>query len=177
MELCTKEINATVKHKLFAGAFACNRIPLFLEPPFAIIINTDRDDKPGSHWIAINVSLNGHVEYFDSFGFPPLIPEIYNFLSRFDFCFCYNSVVVQHVNSIACGHFSIGFVLARLSGISFEDYLFNFETDNLKNNDKLILKWNAQFLNVSYKKYARLLMPKVFPTDIQETNHVLCPWN
>ena len=153
MDLCTKEINRLVRHEKFVGAFPCNSIPNGLRPPFAIIINTDRDDQPGSHWIAINVTNNGHGEYFDSFGWPPMVEDVSKFLQDLDCCFCYNTSMIQHVGSVCCGHFAVGFVLSRLSGIGFEEYISNFVTDKLKFNDFIVIEYNSKFLRKKYKKY------------------------
>ena len=176
MELCTTEINRLVTHKKFLGAYPCNRIPETTPtPPYAIILNTDKDDQPGSHWVAVFVSENNHGEYFDSFAFPPLKEEITSFLAKQDICFCTSQVVIQHPASVACGHFAIGFILARLRGISFQKYLTYFKTENLRDNDKLIIKWNSSFQIANYTKLVRLLMHK--DTAMAEKNHDLCHWS
>ena len=178
MELCTTEINKFLKQEVrFLGAFPCNRIPKTkLRPPYGIILNTDRDDQPGSHWTSVFVSADGHGEYFDSFAFPPLKQEIVDFLTLQDTCFCISQVVIQHPSSVACGHFAIGFILARLKGISFENYLTKFESNNLLENDQLILKWNSSFQIATYAKYVQSLMRKVSSIP-QAKNHASCQWS
>jgi hypothetical protein len=38
----------------------------------AIVINTDPHDQPGAHWVCVYLNTPV-VEYFDSYGLPPLI--------------------------------------------------------------------------------------------------------
>ena len=68
----------------FVGVFPSDQLP---EPtkqkPFGMVVNLDPSTKPGSHWVAIYVSEFNVSEYFDSYGFPPQIPSIKKFLSRF----------------------------------------------------------------------------------------------
>jgi len=63
----------------FAGVFPCDRLPLSIQNPGAVICNTDPHDKPGAHWVAMYV--DGDVgEYFDSYGLPPINSNFVNFL-------------------------------------------------------------------------------------------------
>ena len=179
MDLCTLEIsNALSQFKIFKGAFPCNLIPLEkISPPFGLVINTDRDDQPGSHWVAIYVTRSGHGEYFDSFAFPPTVKEISDFLAKQDTCFCCSRVVIQHPASVACGHFAVGFLYARFSGVTFEDYISTFETDDLWKNDNVILKWNSSVGKHNFAKSVPSLTAKASPMGAPMKNHRMCRWN
>ena len=179
-DLCTSEIRAALKKESqFIGAYPCNLIPIKLPPPpYGLIINTDRDDQPGSHWISVFVTKENHGEYFDSFGFPPLVQDIVNFLDKQGFCFCRSDSVIQHPTSVACGHFAIGFLLARFRGVSFEEFLALFDTSPLRNNDTIIKEWNTTFLKQSkYEKSVQSSTVKGSPTGVRLTNHATCRWN
>jgi len=65
------ELNTTGK-KLFGikfrGVFSSDKIPVLNElVPYAII-NLDRSDQAGSHWISIAKTKDGNLMCFDSFG-------------------------------------------------------------------------------------------------------------
>ena len=48
----------------------------------AYIVNTDKSDQPGEHWIAIYFYNDKKAFYFDSYGIPPLHNDITTFLER-----------------------------------------------------------------------------------------------
>ena len=45
----------------------------------AYIINTEKSNKSGEHWVAVIFNNNGKVLYFDSYGLPPLIQKSLSF--------------------------------------------------------------------------------------------------
>ena len=50
----------------FVGVFASDRIPKLKEGQYAIL-NLDKSDEPGSHWIAVAMK-NNKTHVYDSFG-------------------------------------------------------------------------------------------------------------
>tara|TARA_R100000951_G_C2644282_1_gene182018 strand:- start:1216 stop:1671 length:456 start_codon:yes stop_codon:yes gene_type:complete len=65
------ELNTTGK-KLFGikfrGVFSSDKIPILNElVPYAIL-NLDKSDEPGSHWIAVAKTSDDNLMCFDSFG-------------------------------------------------------------------------------------------------------------
>lgn len=98
--------------KVFAGVYPCDCVPDFVHRPCAMVINTDTTKEPGEHWVAVILKRNGKALYFDSFGFPPLIPQIQEYLARHaSNGFKYNSVTLQHPNSKACGYYCAAFIV------------------------------------------------------------------
>ena len=72
----TKQINKLFKNNLnYLGTFPKDLLQSSSKNKFGLIINTDNSDMPGEHWVAI-FKNNNKVEYFDSFGLPPLQEEI-----------------------------------------------------------------------------------------------------
>ena len=179
-DLCTTEIvTAMKKERQFVGAFPCDLIPVKLPaPPYGLIINTDRSKQHGSHWVSVYVTRDNHGEYFDSFGFPPLVQDIVSFLNELGLCFCKSNFVVQHPASVACGHFAIGFLLARFRDVSFEEFLAFFDSSQLQQNDSIIKKWNTTFLKrTSYGKSVALSTAKDSHMGVASRNHASCQWN
>jgi len=134
------EIRSTFKNiPNFGGVFARDTLPLSVNTPIGLIINTDKQDQPGSHWVAIYIDSNGIGEYFDSYGVPPLYEEINVFL--FNNCpngiFC-NYVTLQCISCITCGEYCVAYIICRLcDNISYADFISLF-TSNPEENDKLI---------------------------------------
>lgn len=110
--LSTLQIQSLLQNnKFFCGVFACDNIPQFVHRPCAIIVNTDGAAEAGEHWVTIILKLGHKALYFDPFGFPPLIPEIQEYLTTHaSNGFKYNSLTLQHPNSQACGYYCIAFV-------------------------------------------------------------------
>lgn len=80
----TSEINKSLKrYSIFRGAFACDQIPKLKTRPVAYIVNTDRAQRSGEHWTAIMLLDNNRGEYFDSFGFPPLVPDVQEYVKTY----------------------------------------------------------------------------------------------
>lgn len=131
-----------IKHKLrgysgFVGVFPCDRLPQ-LKPGQAMIVNTDPHNEPGEHWVAFYKSHTGYLEYFDSFGMPPLVPLIRNYINRSDHGkFSYSTVQLQHESSQTCGNYCIAFVKHRLLNQPFVNLLAHF-TSSFKDNDKKV---------------------------------------
>lgn len=65
-------------HRKFRGVFAINEVPTNLSTGQMAIVNLDRTDEPGSHWIAIYKDHN-KLYVYDSFGrhTKKIAPELY----------------------------------------------------------------------------------------------------
>ena len=95
-----------------------------------IVFNLDESYKSGSHWVSAFANLqDGHVYYFDSYGFPP-DERIRKFMRRLA-NFCKNDLKVANVvathnktrhqfGGSECGVYSINFILRLLRGDTFE---------------------------------------------------------
>jgi len=126
-----------------AGNEVCNinlkTLKLNGKTKVGIVFNTDPSDQPGKHWICMFIDLSDsdprrhEVAYFDSYGLAPLLPEIKALITNLKRqnpyiitklnCqdqMCTRSVRHQLGDS-ECGMYCINFIVARLTGQSWED--------------------------------------------------------
>lgn len=118
----------------FKGVFSRDKIPQITSYPAAIIVNTDKSYEPGKHWIAMYF-LEKQCEYFDSFGFPPMFPEMINAIGKRKLV--WNGRCLQHPSSRKCGQFCIAFVKMRSRKESFVSFIKRFNADT-KSNDRIV---------------------------------------
>lgn len=123
----------------FLGVFACDKIPLIrdsLHPTF-LVINTDKSNSPGSHWILFRLDSRS-LEIYDSLGFCDKrwikFPKpLTNFLLRYRHTHKLLAIPrLQSDNSSTCGLFAVYFCLSRQK-ISFTECLQKFSSDLLQN--------------------------------------------
>jgi hypothetical protein len=123
-------------YKGFVGVFPCDYLPN-LQPGQALIANTDPHTKPGQHWVAFYRSNTG-LEYFDSFGLPPLVPFSRKYINRSAHDhFSYSTIQLQHETSETCGHHCIAFVKHRLLNQPFAYLLAHFTSRHSENDQKV----------------------------------------
>ena len=148
----TLEINRVLKsNKSFLGTFPCDVIKLL---PYSIrskglIVNTDPKGEKGEHWTAIWFNACGSAEYFDSFGFPPLIDSVREFMEeRSAGHFVYNSKTLQHPFATSCGQYCIYFIQSRSADTSYKAFVKKFST-NLTLNEEIL---RVYFKGAGYKR-------------------------
>ena len=133
--LATNEIwNNLQHHSSFTGCFPADKIPHVKSFPTTIIVNTEKSDKKGEHWVAFYMEKD-HCLYFDSFGLGVIEDDISLYLSNYYKSVIYSKNPVQDVSSVACGYFCIAFVQHVTCVNSYHDFLLQFNFDKLKNND------------------------------------------
>jgi hypothetical protein len=108
MVLTTRDIEIWLQlEPNFLGVFPLNKLPSIGVPAIPneikLVINTDTDNLPGTHWIAVwRKEGTGECEVFDSFGFiPPANVQLWcNKNSSRWIC---NNKCVQDPTSTLCG--------------------------------------------------------------------------
>lgn len=126
-------------YKNFVGVFPCDTIPE-IGVENAVVVNTDPHNKPGEHWVALYMSKDGEMEYFDSFGLPPLSEHIQKYInSTPHISFSYSTIQLQHEDSETCGNHCIAYVKHRLSNQPLVCLIAHY-TKNQKKNDKQVYK-------------------------------------
>jgi hypothetical protein len=141
----TLTINKLLKNvSCYIGTFSRDALPKTMKLNSSLIVNTDTSDKPGEHWIAICKNIDGTGEYFDSYGLPPLHKELIVFMfQNFSEGWTYNTVPLQCLDCVTCGHYCVVFVKLKCFGIQSCEFTRLF-TNNLSLND-VIVKWLIKF--------------------------------
>ena len=139
--LSTIQINKHLKNVHgYLGCFPSNKIPSLPTTPCTIIINTAKSGHPGDHWVALHLRHDVSF-YFDSFGFPVIEDDIFNFLKKYYKKIIYNQICIQDVKSVSCGLFCIAFIKNVYSVKSYSSFVNSFNLNNLKENDYKVLKF------------------------------------
>jgi hypothetical protein len=86
-----------------------------------LIGNTDPDDRPGTHWVALYIDANSRGEYYDLIGKPPFLRAYVNLMNKHCTCWTYNTIRVQEKCSTVCGHHCIFYLINRCAGKSMGD--------------------------------------------------------
>lgn len=133
IQFCMKKISPKFK----SNVFAANRIPFRISLPVFLISNLDPDSKPGSHWIAIHIDINGEGEYFDSFGRKPCGYHKL-FLIRNTKRWIYNNVPLQNRFTSVCGEYCLVYLYFKFHRKSLLDFIRLFSENSLCND--LILR-------------------------------------
>jgi Ulp1 family protease len=121
----------------FGGVFPSNKLSNIANNSL-VILNTDPEDKVGSHWVALYVNKDTS-EFFDSLGNSPRSYHKYwhTFLMKNSKKYIFNDLRLQNFNSSDCGKFCIFYVVLRSSGIEFKSIikmLQNVDLDRFLNN-------------------------------------------
>ena len=105
----------------FRGVFLLDTLPKKLNKKECGIVNFDKSNSPGTHWVAWY--KNGKTKiYFDSYGVQPPL-EIIRYLGKLIY---YNTDKVQPAGQVFCGHLSL-YILKELSmGHEFQNILNKF---------------------------------------------------
>jgi hypothetical protein len=113
-------------------------------PIAGIVLNLDEHDKPGTHWVAIIIDNSAkQIEYFDSLGNPPT-KTIALFLRKLKkhtkgrYSVLHNPFVHQ-TDSAECGVYAMYFIIQRVLGTSFHDFVSTRKTDESMNKMRNIL--------------------------------------
>lgn len=111
--------------RYFIGCFASDQLPIVTNhsKPFCFIVNTDKSDQPGSHWIAVFVRrYNAYV--FDSFGTVPSV--ITPWLEALPQTVYYNTTPHQSVDEVTCGGYAVYALCEMARRRSFSTIVNNF---------------------------------------------------
>ena len=125
-------------YSCFKGVFPSDRLPYDQPLPLRIIVNTDPHNKPGQHWVGISIDKLGVGYYFDSFGLPPLVDDIYKFItSRATAGWSYNKNHIQDVTSSTCGKYCVIFIIFMCNNLSHKFFIRQFGYNTRANDIKI----------------------------------------
>ena len=111
----------------FNGVFSRDNLPNNNIKNGAYVINLDKYQDVGTHWVALYVN-NKTITYFDSFRVEHIPREIIKLIARKKI----NIYRIQAYDSIMCGYFCIGFINFMFNGKSLTDYTNLFSPNDLK---------------------------------------------
>jgi len=110
----------------FCGVFSCDTLPSG-NVKGLLVCNTDPHDKPGEHWIAMNID-GDRGEYFDSFGRAP--SRVFkNYLNRHCKHWIFNERQLQSICSRFCGHYCVYYCLLSSKGLDLRRIVASFSND------------------------------------------------
>ena len=138
----------------FIGVFAKDQIPIpnkLTHFPACFVANTGTSNKKGEHWVAFWLETSEHCEFFDSYGFSPLI---YGFNVPFT---SFNTMSLQSLKSSVCGHFCIYYLYGRSRGLPMSLILNSFSISNLEWNDYQV----ARFVNKHFGIFTPNQAPRI----------------
>lgn len=118
-----------------------------LKIPSICIYNTDKKSEPGSHWLAVIQLDASCIEYFDSYGLPPMYDDVKNKLQSASTRVLYNKIQLQGTNSSVCGQYCLTFLLLRLRGFSMDEIVQIFlQCEDTESRDHAVNEFiNSQF--------------------------------
>ena len=138
-----KVLKSDIKtREYFIGVFARDQLPVKVKWPSCMVINTDKSNQPGSHWLAVNYDKDGNCDFFDSFGNSPSIFNLKKYFESTSISLSFNNKKIQGSFSEFCGHYCLVFLYFRCRGKSLEtiENLFNNSADSNENLIKKIIK-------------------------------------
>ena len=132
--ISTGEIDKMMKpFKSYIGTFPADFItiiPKKLPGKFGFVMNLDKRNKPGSHWVAVFIDTvdDMSIEYYDSFAQPPtkqFMRQIKQLVDRLNINvylkFKVNGIIDQNVNTSNCGFFAMDFLSKRFNDVPFRE--------------------------------------------------------
>lgn len=136
----------TIHPSLQYNVYAANRLPIYTQNPTYIISNLDPDTKPGSHWVAIHIDINGLGQYFDSYGRPP---KGYHqtFLKKNSRQWDFNTYRLQNDWTSVCGEYCLLYLYYKYNGNTMSDFIRLFNMETLYNDILLYNMFKSNFID------------------------------
>ena len=136
MENCTLEkLCLKILLHNFLGVYPSDQLPNAPKgKSFSLIINLDTHTEPGSHFVAVFFDKK-KIEYFDSYGLPPFVPKIKNFLKSVKKNFCWNNICIQSYTSLHCGLYCLAYLLGKDYNITMKKFVELFNENTLENDE------------------------------------------
>ena len=133
----------------FRGTFSIDKIPMFKEKNFSIIVNLSKENEKGTHFIGISL-LKNVIVYFDSYGVETINLTIEEYLKKYRKKIIYSNIQLQHLFSSHCGFFCISCILCLENNIPFHKFLKIFHKKDLYLNDYISIKIITSFIKYMY---------------------------
>ena len=139
----------------FRGVFAADQLPIDSKKQVnAYIVNTDPAGQPGEHWLALWTHHN-ICEVFDSYALPLSTysnPILQAWLKQWKDIIS-SEQSLQAMDSYTCGHYTLFFLKARARHVSFQDFLAEWDSDNLVLNDRRVADKLQRLIKTEVSEY------------------------
>ena len=151
LQTCLKSDRYTAP--IFKGVFPSNMLPKqkISRLPCGIIANTDPADKPGEHWVAFYIDINGKAEYFDSYGQRPTLSYFKDFLKlNSKGNYIRNTMPLQGSFSSVCGQYCLFYLLHRSRNWTMGE-ITGFFTRDKNSNDFFVNEFISDHFDLNTK--------------------------
>ena len=111
----------------------------YLPENSSYIVNLQKSNLPGSHWISILVKKNS-ILYFDSIGLPVINKYILRRLKSCKRPIYYSALSIQGIFSMFCAYYTLAFLIkCQEEERSFQDFLSIFKDGKSLENEQICL--------------------------------------
>ncbi len=123
----------------FLGVYAADELDTVTisSYPAFLIANTSIRKRVGKHWICIWIAETGFCEYFDSTGEEACGNFVHFITGHTNKYLCLQDRI-QNYGTDTCGLFCLDYASARIHGVTFTDYVKQFDVCNLDVNDNIV---------------------------------------
>ena len=147
----------------FRGVFAANQLPIVSKQPVnAYIVNTDPAGQPGQYWLGL-WSHHNICEVFDSYALPLATysnPHLQAWLKQWKDIIS-SKQPLQAMDSYTCGHYTLFFLKARARHVPFQEFLAEWDSDNLVLNDRRVADKLQRLIKTEVSEYKQTNVNRV----------------
>lgn len=115
-------------------------LPKKLRAHIGGIINLDKSDGGGTHWVAYYNKPGSDVVYYDPFGMD-IDPYILKYLKSTNKRVMVLTSQIQDRISKSCGYFAMHFLFSMNNGVSVSKFLSQFDQDDQLKNQRILEKF------------------------------------
>jgi len=134
--LCKLVCGDNKMKKKFGGVFASDTLPKYKQNFSKFIVNLDGKRLSGSHWCVIMFKQEKAL-FIDSYGHPPTVKTILQFMKRNSKEIFYNPICYQDDMTTTCGAFCLYFLYTFSRNMPF----VGLKSFNKLHNEKFIRKF------------------------------------
>jgi hypothetical protein len=126
------------------------------------VCNLDKSNQPGSHWVVIERTPNQDINYFDSYGLPPIFADLYSKLVQMSRNgLQWNDATLQEYNTNVCGQYCVLYCLLRA-----RDYEFEHILDTIHHDDNISCHERDHAVSLFVNYYFHPVLPELLGEDI-----------
>ena len=140
-ELWQAALRDPVLAPFMQGVFPSDKLPVIK----AYTANTDPHDQPGTHWVAMYFASPEESEFFDSYGFPPEMYGMEDYMIRN--MTLYNDLPLQELTSDVCGDYCLFYLLQRTRNMDLKAVQAKFRIKDSQWNDTQVAQHVHRYIS------------------------------